>query len=269
MVHLLSSTRFSPAELDREGYKGPFSIILGSVHTSFLREIKPYERYSIRSRILGWDNKWILIHSVFVRPKTTKDRQREAKEQLRKANTAAANKTNSNSNTEQSISNPNGAKEEILLATCLSKYVVKKGRFTVPPERCFRSAGWLPEKPVDAETPPITLDTSASPTPTLTSEALNSAATITESDLRRRVQANAAKAAESLRSSTTTSDNDAKAKSRPEKDDNDAERACHIAASRWKWDDIDDERRRGLEVAEHWLRLDGRLKELWEGEGKL
>ncbi|OAL19546.1 hypothetical protein AYO22_09708 [Fonsecaea multimorphosa] len=97
--------------LVREGHKGPLNVILGSVHTSFHKEIKPYERYEVRSRILAWDNKWIVVGSWFIRPASPK------------------------------------GKQEVLLASALSKYVVKKGKFTVSPERCFVTAGWLPRRP--------------------------------------------------------------------------------------------------------------------------
>ena len=60
--------------------------------------------------MVAWDQKWLLIGSWFVRP-AKKGRQEE------------------------------------VLASAISKYVVKKGRFTVSPERCWRHAGLLPERP--------------------------------------------------------------------------------------------------------------------------
>ena len=108
---LLRNMATGKENLEREGHKGPLNVILGSVHTSFYREIKPYEAYVVRSRILSWDRKWIVIGSWFVRPARA------------------------------------GGKGELVLASALSKYVVKKGKFTVAPERCFRTAGWLPDRP--------------------------------------------------------------------------------------------------------------------------
>ena len=69
-----------------------------------------YEGYEVRSRVLGWDKKWLLIGSWFLKKRKGK----------------------------------NG--EEVVLASTLSKYVVKKGRFTVAPERMFRAAGLLPDR---------------------------------------------------------------------------------------------------------------------------
>lgn len=247
MVHLLSSTKFSPAELEGEGIKGRFAVILGSVHATFLREIKPYEQYSIRSRILGWDKKWIVIGSVFVRPKTAADRKREKRESERKQ------KLPGNGSISQEKVTDRG---EVLLATCLSKYVVKKGRFTVPPERCWRSAGWLPAKSDgETETPPVVADSSSVATPD--AEPVNGEVKITEEDLRRRAQETAAKAARKLEQVGSSGGRNKSSQT---------DEACQRAASRWSWSDIEAERARGMKIAENWLRLDGDLKGLWEDD---
>jgi hypothetical protein len=107
VTNLLSAGfRSGNAELERQGHKGPNNVILGSVHTSYHKEIKPYERYEIRSRLLGWDQKWVIILSTFIRPGAK-------------------------------------GKPETVLASALSKYVVKKARYTVPPENCLAAAGWF------------------------------------------------------------------------------------------------------------------------------
>jgi hypothetical protein len=103
---LSAGFRSGNAELERRGHKGPNNVILGSVHTSYHKEIKPYERYEVRSRVIGWDQKWLLILSTFIRPGAK-------------------------------------GKPETILASALSKYVVKKARYTVPPERCLAAAGWF------------------------------------------------------------------------------------------------------------------------------
>ena len=158
MVHLLSSTKFSPAELEREGYKGNFAVILGSVHASFLKEIKPYEVYEVRSRVLGWDAKWILIGSVFVRTKTAKDKRADHREVQKRVERSGVS-------VEEARTQIGFDTKEVLYAACLSKYVVKKGRFTVPPERSWRSAGWLPERPTGMSSPVVTSGSSVVPTP--------------------------------------------------------------------------------------------------------
>lgn len=44
----------------------PF-VPVASLWTSFRKEIKPFERYTIESRILGWDEKWIFVISKFIK----------------------------------------------------------------------------------------------------------------------------------------------------------------------------------------------------------
>lgn len=38
---------------------------------------------------------------------------------------------------------------QVLLGSALTKYVMKNGRLTVEPKRCFTIAGWVPPKPGD------------------------------------------------------------------------------------------------------------------------
>ncbi|OWB81545.1 hypothetical protein B5S33_g163 [[Candida] boidinii] len=40
-------------------------VALGTVSTSFLKEIKPFEKYYTESRVLTWDSKWFYILTVF------------------------------------------------------------------------------------------------------------------------------------------------------------------------------------------------------------
>ena len=96
------------AELEGEGHRGRMLIALGGVHTSFRKEVGIYEKVEVRSRVCTWDSKWIVMISYFVRHQ--------------------------------------GSQEE-LCAVGLSKYVCKKGRYTVRPERLLLHGGWLPTKP--------------------------------------------------------------------------------------------------------------------------
>lgn len=221
MVRFLSSTRFSPKELDQEGYKGRLAILLGSVHCSFLKEIKPLTKYRVRSRVLGWDEKWILIASYFVRDKTKAEQKKDA-----------------NAGTDKL------SDDEVLLAVGLSKYVIKKGRFTVPPERAWRSAGWLPEKPSQAAT--LTPQPSIS-TPEFNGDGGRTCIEITEKMLSEKNQESADK--------TSTPET---AASRAE------DVVCMQAANRWSWMDLEAERIRGLKIAHDWLELDKKLRGQWE-----
>ncbi|RFU80502.1 thioesterase-like superfamily domain-containing [Trichoderma arundinaceum] len=89
----------------KEKVKGRPALILGATHTSFKRELRPYATYDIESRILGWDSRWIYVGSWFLSKTMPKKK---------------------------------------IYATSLSKYIIKKGRITVPPEQFFRECGWIP-----------------------------------------------------------------------------------------------------------------------------
>lgn len=93
---------------------------LGSVACIFKREIKPYQKYVIRSRILGWDQKWLFVISrfEFYPPKG------EPVPQGKKS---------------QSQSFPLNEHRGKLAAIGLSKYVFKLGRKTIPPEEFLTS----------------------------------------------------------------------------------------------------------------------------------
>lgn len=66
---------------------------VGSVASVFRRELTPYERYNVKSRVLGWDHKWLFVVSRFEK----------------------------------------FDKRKTLCAVCLTKYVFKMKRKTVPP----------------------------------------------------------------------------------------------------------------------------------------
>lgn len=83
------------------------NLILGGTQATFFRPIAPYQAYEVRSRVLGWDAKWMYVRTCFVRP---------------------------------------GAGEEEsgrwMFATAVSKYVVKSGRKTVAPRRLVEVGGF-------------------------------------------------------------------------------------------------------------------------------
>ena len=89
-------------------------VALAGVVALFRREIKPFEKYEMRSRVLSWDGKWIWVVSHFVK------------------------------------CGSNGKEHDMgkrIYASCLSKYVCKEGRRTVPPEQVLTESGLLPPRP--------------------------------------------------------------------------------------------------------------------------
>ncbi|RAH65712.1 acyl-CoA thioesterase [Aspergillus aculeatinus CBS 121060] len=196
------------------GSKLGLYIALGSVFCSFKREIKPFERYEITSRVIGWDEKWVYMISYFVRPQA--------------------------------------GKKGRLLATALSKYVVKKGRVTVPPERVLRASGFLPERPVGSVgsgslTPGESGSGSGSEEGQL-DEGITATATGVDAAVVREVLLDAG-------------DGDEAAK--------EEQRVRNVHSwneEDWPWERIEEERLRGLKVVEGYAGLDAKLFEEWGGE---
>lgn len=109
-------------DLDENGkirYPGSMTVMLGSVYCTFKREIKPLEKYEMQSKIAGWDEKWLYVLTYFLRP------------------------------AKQGGGGSGG--EKMLFAVAVSKYVMKKGRLTVRPERVLRASGLLPDRPKGEE----------------------------------------------------------------------------------------------------------------------
>jgi acyl-CoA thioesterase FadM len=205
--------------LEKQGIKGKIGVYLGAVHCTFHREIKPYQSFEVRSRVLGWDRKWLVIVSFFVLP-------------------------------------AKGKKEEVLLASALSKYVIKKGRFTVSPDHCLRVAGWLPPKPeqtvdesgVLVPQPPSVTETGAEGTPLESSQPVTNASASTVvavEEVKEKLEKVLSRGQE------PASDPIISAARTPEE----------TSPKGWDWHRIEQERLRGLKLAEAWLALDANLKD--------
>jgi hypothetical protein len=135
--------------------KGRWGIMLGAVHCSFKKEIKPYESYEMWSRILCWDRKWIYVVSHFVKKGAVKPTEytisppssllgsiigRKAKKAVKKD--LVTEHMNGNGHAlEPKI--PNNA----IFASAISKYVMKLGRLTVHPEVVIEASCLLPPRP--------------------------------------------------------------------------------------------------------------------------
>jgi hypothetical protein len=121
--HALASnatTRLVADPTDPSGAKpaaGKFNVILGGVQCTFRKEIKPYARYDMWSRVLSWDRKWMYIVTHFVEKGAVKPGGK-----------------------------PEGWEKKIY-ASAVSKYVFKIGRLTVHPAVLIDASGLLPERP--------------------------------------------------------------------------------------------------------------------------
>lgn len=81
-------------------------IPIGSVYCNFKNEIAPLQKYTMASRVIGWDHKWFFVESQF---------------------------------------EMNDPANPTIAATAITKYVIKDGRRTVPPGEAFRRAGYAEE----------------------------------------------------------------------------------------------------------------------------
>jgi len=138
--------------------RSAFTVPLGGVSCSFSRELKPYEKYDMWTRILAWDEKWLYIITHFVKG-GAKIVPREYTLYPRQNSTTSSSKTfhqssMANLNTargskggQESLHTPNSA----IAASMLSKVVFKNGRITIAPEMMLEAAGLLPPKPTGTE----------------------------------------------------------------------------------------------------------------------
>ncbi|KAJ6256537.1 hypothetical protein Dda_8399 [Drechslerella dactyloides] len=110
-THLVAHLIKKSLRLRRQRGDKPLYVALGGVVSLFRREIKPYQRYEVWSRVLAWDDKWFWIVSHFVAAE--KDR----------------------------------AGKRRIYASSLSKYVFKVERKTIPPVEVLEESGLLPKRP--------------------------------------------------------------------------------------------------------------------------
>ncbi|RPB18723.1 hypothetical protein L211DRAFT_795920 [Terfezia boudieri ATCC MYA-4762] len=113
-THLVAHLIKRSLQLRRKRGERPMYVALAGVIALFRREIKPFEKYEMRSRVLSWDGKWIWVVSHFVKCGSNGKDHDMAKR---------------------------------IYASCLSKYVCKEGRKTVPPEQVLTESGLLPQRP--------------------------------------------------------------------------------------------------------------------------
>jgi hypothetical protein len=119
-------------ELAAEGKKGILAAIIGSVTTSFKKEIRIFQEYEVWSRILTWDRKWLYIVTHFVQKGSAKP-----------AGYLTAKSSRPDSKSSIGEESECRSSQPVIFATSISKYVFKKGRFTIPPERLLRASGLL------------------------------------------------------------------------------------------------------------------------------
>ncbi|MCJ1427312.1 hypothetical protein MMC29_005215, partial [Sticta canariensis] len=124
---------------------GKLMVILGGTHCSFRREIKPFQAYEMWSRILAWDQKWIYVVTHFVKPGSAKPQGYTSNpfQTPDKKNKIATDPTK----TDPTGPPPLPLPQDRVLASAISKYVIKLGRLTIHPEVLLHASDLLPTKP--------------------------------------------------------------------------------------------------------------------------
>lgn len=208
-----------------EGHKGRLGIILGGVHCSFRREIKPFQGYEIWSRLLTWDRKWVYVINHFVEKGSAQPKGftfqpwRKVKGGNRKENGEEVTEEQKVNGKEPASSPPK------IFASSIAKYVFKVGRRTIPPGQMLEAGGLVPPKPADVDTP------SYPPTPSSIPESTSHEPAFAEM-----VQSLSSASADEVIDSSL----------KPDNADEDV----------WDWQRIEDERVRGMKIAEMYNGLD-------------
>lgn len=132
-----------------------FTVPLGGVSCSFRRELRPYEKYDMWTRILSWDEKWVYLVTHFVKA-GAKVEPREYQLYPRQNSVAAGSSKTSRQSSivdldsrRSSITGQASADipKSAIAASAMSKIVFKNGRVTIAPEVMLEAAGLLPPKP--------------------------------------------------------------------------------------------------------------------------
>ena len=229
-----------------QSLKGGFGVHLGGVSANFRKEIKPYEKFEVWTRVLCWDGKWLYLVQHFVR----EDAVRPGKWLLqpwRKVDQRGAmqgqveGRRNGQAVNGSAVvgGDAEGVKRApsphpAIFASVIAKYVFKKGRLTIPPERVLRASELLPPKPEgEGATPPVSM------TPTTDSTSNDAAATSAAEKL------TPAGAEELIDASLRASGEDADV---------------------WDWARVEKERLRGMKIAEVYSKLDA-LNDEFSGDG--
>ena len=214
-----------------------FGIMLGGVHCSFRKEIKPFQGFEIWTRLLAWDKKWLYIVSHIVERGVVQPQGytfqpwRKLKAEKPKGTTTGTEGSGRNANAKQA--KPASAQPKIY-ATSIAKYVFKHNRLTIPPAQILEAGGLLPPRPSNVSTP------SESSTPSDMPDSTSNEPVV-------------AAMVESLSSASDDAIVDASLKPSNGYDE------------KWDWQRVEDERLRGMKIAGMFNGLDA-LSEEFNGE---
>jgi hypothetical protein len=116
-----------------QGTESSHIIAMGGIACNFKREILPYKKYEMWTRLLSWDRKWFYLVTHLVKPGVGRP----------------------SSFTLQPWKKPKAGEVDTtklqgaVYGTAIAKYVIKKGRVTIPAEQVLIDAEMVPAKPED------------------------------------------------------------------------------------------------------------------------
>ena len=212
--------------------KERFTIMLGAVSCSFRREIKPYQQYEMWTRLLAWDRKWVYMVTHFVKKDAVKPRFYSLYPFQ---------------NTKQNGTSKVDKKEDAIFASALSKCVFKKGRLTIAPEVMLEASGLLPQKLENKFSAAVPEHLEPPQLQSLFEETAN---------LPFKAMAGIGAMRERMAENLLTIEDDM------------AEKGPQLAdLEEWTWERVEQERSRGLQIANLLHGLDGLVHE-FSGEGE-
>ena len=115
-----------------KGGNTKYMIALGGVQCNFKKEILPYQKFEMWTRLLSWDRKWFYLVTHLVKPGVGKPASYSLQPWRKSKRTEDVDPEKLT-----------GA----VFATAVARYVIKRGRLTIPPEKALFDAGMVPEKP--------------------------------------------------------------------------------------------------------------------------
>ena len=130
---------------------------LGGVNCPFKRELRPYLKYEIWTRVSSWDEKWVYIISHIVKPgnvsPTTYFDQLWRNGGKRFSKNAASDSDISNQargSADFSDSSSTLSVHPAIYAVSIAKYAFKRGRLTIPPTTFLQACDLLPASPTES-----------------------------------------------------------------------------------------------------------------------
>ncbi|OJD31493.1 capsule polysaccharide biosynthesis protein [Diplodia corticola] len=126
---------------------GNFAIALGGITCHFRREVAPYARFEIWTRLLCWDRKWLYLVSHLVRPGVAEPPASYTLQPWRRRRGGGGGGGGGGRGKKDEDEDEEARRKKLnaaVYATSIAKYVVKKGRWTVPAEQALLNSGLLP-----------------------------------------------------------------------------------------------------------------------------